>query len=143
MTLPHPITRLSTVPLELINHKKETLLVFIVLLIGLLFLLFWTLLLYRAFRKPSQSKVLEDIEDLISSNQFLTDIAACLSTFIGTAFVVYWYGFLEEEAPPIAAKLMVLGIVLFGSAPFLFSKIFIRMKALKVKRDIKNDSNTL
>jgi hypothetical protein len=143
MTLPNLLTPLLAVPLEMINHKKETLLLFIVLLIGLLFLLFWTVLLHKAFRKPTQSKVLEDLEELVLRNQLLTDLAACLSTFIGTAFVIYWYGFLEEEVPAPAAKLMVLGIVLFGSGPYLFSKIFLRMKAQKIKRDQKNNTNSL
>lgn len=122
--------------------RKESLLLLIVLSIGVLFLLFWTVLLYKTFQLPAQSKVLTDLEAALTRNQLLSDAAAFIATVIGLAFLTYWYGFQEDQLPPQDEKIVVLGIVLFGSAPYLFGKIFYGLKAQKQKNNIPQNTNT-
>lgn len=122
--------------------RKESLLLLIVLSIGVLFLLFWTVLLYKTFQLPPQSKVLSDLEAAFTRNQLLSDAAAFIATVIGLAFLLYWYGFQGDQIPPQDEKIVVLGIVLFGSAPYLFGKIFNGMKLLKIKQDEKAKEKT-
>jgi hypothetical protein len=119
--------------------RKESLLLLIVLSIGVLFLLFWTVLLYKTFQLPAQSKVLSDLDAAFTRNRLLSDAAAFIATIIGLAFLTYWYGFQGDQLPSQDEKILVLGIVLFGSAPYLISKLFSGIKQLKVNRNKKNE----